>query len=180
MSMADPFAKPGGNFPSSLGGSFMGNPPMGSAPKQNKNQIITSLYKSILGRDPDPNALMYYISQPEIDENAVRKQMVESDEHKQILDEYKNIAGLKKEIEDLKVQVGLKEKGIKDKESEIEELNHILGHKTQEIAKVRSEVEEAKKDVVTSSKFTNTVSVVKVESLFDKIVKKLSGILRKS
>ncbi len=139
--MADIFQKP------QTAGNMFNNsnlPPIGGGlpPKVNKNQIITNLYKTVLGRDPDPNALMYYISQTEIDENVIRKQMVESEEHKKILEEYKKITALKKEIENLKKNIELTEKRVDDKQKEIKELDTILSHKSQEISRIREESQQ--------------------------------------
>lgn len=132
----------GGN--SNFGSLFNGanGAPGSNPPKQNKNQIITSLYRSVLGRDPDPNALMYYISQPEINEDVVRKQMLESEEHKKILEEYKGIPSLKKQIEDTKKGDEIEQKKLQDKQAEIDELNKILSHKSAEIHRLTMQLQE--------------------------------------
>lgn len=148
----------------------------GGNPKPNKNQIITALYRSVLGREPDSNALMYYISQPEINEDAVRKQMVESEEHKNIIEEYKKIGELKKQIEDLKSVDNAKEKTYKDKEIEIGELNKILKHKSEEISKLKEEIEKLRRPDLDNS-HTNPIKhdlpQSARESLFQKLLNKI-------
>jgi len=170
--MADPFSgfNTPMNKPPQMGG-FGPNPS-----KQNKNQIITNLYRTILGREPDPNALMYYISLPEINEDQIRKQMVESEEHKNILAEFKNITNLKKEIEDLKTQVQIKEQAANDKNSEIDQLNTILAHKSQEITKAKDALEEYKKSNGTQKRDSLSKEVAKVDTGIKRIIK---NILRK-
>lgn len=147
------------------GGAGFGN----QSPKQNKNQIVTNLYRSVLGREPDPNALMYYISQQEVDENAVRKQMVESEEHKNILEEFKKIAGLKKEIEHLKSDVAMEKKKTEDRQAEIAELNIILSHKSKEIASVKEELEKLSHEMKEQKLFGTTE--LKVDTGLRKLLK---------
>ena len=141
-------------------------------PKQNKNEIIKRLYSSILGRDPDPSALMYYISLPEINENDIRRQMVESEEHKKILDDFKSISKLKEEITLLKSESKQREKATDDKQFEIEELNKILSHKSREITKIRDEMKKMLDETLEKDKtmqYRNIAAAAHHSQIIDKI-----------
>lgn len=145
---------------------------MGMPPKQNKTAIINELYRSILGRDPDSSSLMYYLSLPEINEDEIRKQMIESAEHKKIISDFKSIKDLKKEIEDLKIDVEIALRSVKDKDTEIEGLNKILEQKSQEIRNVK---EEAMSKIKLKEKSNNSpiITKVKSDSGFKRIIKKI-------
>ena len=99
-----------------------------------KSDIIKKIYKDVLGRDPDSDALMYYISQPVIDENAIIKQMIESSEHADILKAARSIDMYKEEQKKLDQKILTFSATITEKDEMIKDLNHLIDCISKELA----------------------------------------------
>lgn len=160
-----------------------GLPPIGNPPKPANNQppgksrmdILNQLYSTVFGRAPDSNAVMYYMGLKEIDENKIRQQMVESAEHKKIIEDSKQLVKAQADLQQAKTQALLSDRQASDRKAELENLNKLLYQKNQEIIDLRQKLALIKKEA--GSPYTHNSShhgkgkQAPMDSFFTKLLK---------
>ncbi|MCX8035249.1 MAG: DUF4214 domain-containing protein [Candidatus Dojkabacteria bacterium] len=58
---------------------------------ESREEMVKRLYRTILGRDPDPNGLNYFLTSTYLTESQIAKMMYESTEHAEILKRAKDV-----------------------------------------------------------------------------------------
>lgn len=58
---------------------------------ESREEMVKRLYRTILGRDPDPNGLNYFLTNTYLTESQIAKMMYESTEHVEILKRAKDV-----------------------------------------------------------------------------------------
>ncbi len=163
-----------GNFKYPGFGGF-GNPPAANP----RVKIINDLYMSVFGRKPDGVSLNFYINQKDFDENVVRKQMIESTEHKNLIANREKVEELNQKVDELNGELKNINNIITDKNVEIEELNKLLNIKSGEISKIREELKGVIQNQKTEINELNEINA-KSASLVDKIKGLIKNLLGKS
>lgn len=112
---------------------------LNSIPAESRKDLITRLYKRILGREPDKYGLNYYLYHTQYSELDIAKDMYESKEHNEILDKAKDVRNMVirldftlKELREKKMNIAKLEtlnKSYKDllseKQSAINQVSHF-------------------------------------------------------
>jgi chromosome segregation ATPase len=100
--------------------------------------FIVKTFEKILGREPSSRELSYY-KYGETEEEKIREELLDGDEHKKILEDAKESTKLKKKIEILESEKERLANLINDKAIEYRELTSLLQNKNEEIKKLREE-----------------------------------------
>lgn len=136
----DPLDFPPSGFGNGMGGMNMTPPVNPQKPQVNRMELLNNLYRSVFGRTPDSNAVMYYMGLRDIDENQIRKQMVESGEHAKMIEDSQKLPALLKESQEIKEQSMVTQKTLDDKLKELENLNKLLYEKNQELIDIKQKL----------------------------------------
>ncbi len=122
----DDFSKGGANTP-----SF----PM-RKPTTKKSPLISKLYKLVLGRQPSSREMAYYKYSSAEKEDIIKK-LLESDEHKDILEKAEKYPELKEKNSKLESTVLKLKSRTKDRANEYTELKRLLDEKNEIIINLR-------------------------------------------
>lgn len=109
-------------------------------PQENRRDMIARLYKTILGREPDPNGVSYYLYNSHIREEQIAKDMYESTDHQEILQKakdvremilkteeaLKNMDDMSHELESLRTLRDSYERLLQEKSRIIQQLQNIV------------------------------------------------------
>ncbi len=110
-------------------------------PSGNREQQIRELYRTLLGREADPGGLNTYLNSP-LTIDDIKRSMVDSDEHKRLVDNAKEtvslrefISHLQNELNNLKMtmsslneEVAALRDTYRQKQAEVEDLKRQLTH----------------------------------------------------
>ena len=100
--------------------------------------FIVKIFSSILGREPSSRELSYY-KYGEMEEDVIRDELLNGDEHKKIIENARENLKLKRRIDILEDEKEKLENLINDKAVEYRELTALLQNKNDEIKKLREE-----------------------------------------
>ncbi|MDD3662130.1 MAG: hypothetical protein PHG63_03635 [Candidatus Dojkabacteria bacterium] len=124
-------------------GGFGQRPAQGSTQKrltpEERVQMIEKVYDEILCRKPDTRDINYY-KYSTLGEDQIRKQLITSAEHKDMMKKGREYADLKDRSEQLETRVRMLEGQIKDQLEEFKELSNLLREKNQLIAQCRNQL----------------------------------------
>jgi hypothetical protein len=124
----DDFSKGGGSSP-----SF----PM-RKPSSKKSPLVEKLYKLVLGRKPSSREMAYY-KYSSAEKEDILKKLLESDEHKEIIEKAEKYPELKEKNTKLKSTVLKLKSRAKDRADEYLELKKLLEEKNEAILSLRRE-----------------------------------------
>ncbi len=136
----------GGNYGNGFGAPY-GSPqgPAGQLPKrltpEERVQMIEKVYDEILGRKPDTRDINYY-KYSTLDEEQIKKQLLASAEHKELMRKGREYDKLKESVDQAQSRAKNFEVQIKDQFEEFKQLNLLLKEKNTYIQKLRAEKEK--------------------------------------
>ncbi len=119
--------------------SFTKGGVLGSSLKQSplgKSPLVKKLYKQILGREPSSREMAYY-KYTLAKKEDITKRLLESEEHKKILEKAQKYPELEETNSKLKSKVLKLESKIKDNEEEFKQLQSLLKEKNATIKELR-------------------------------------------
>lgn len=101
---------------------------------ETRRDMITRLYKIILGREPDNDGLNYYLYNTQIPEAQIASEMYESTDHQELLQRAQDVREMIKKLEDekkqsrdLQTKLANAEALIESYKQLIQKQNHLLG-----------------------------------------------------
>ncbi len=103
--------------------------------------MIESVYQEILGRKPDTRDINYY-KYSTLNEDQIKKQLLASAEHKDILSKGREFSKMKDHADQLETRVHMLEGQIKDQIEEFRELTSLLQEKNRHLHALRSELSQ--------------------------------------
>lgn len=106
-------------------------------PSIKKSPVVKKIYKKILGREPTSREMAYYKYSNAKKEDIVKK-LIESDEHKELIEKAKKYPELQKKQKKLKSTVLKLKSNAKDSSNEQGELKKLLEEKNQTIESLRA------------------------------------------
>jgi hypothetical protein len=104
---------------------------------QERVEMIKEIYKGILQREPSTRDINYY-KYSTLDENQIRKQLITSSEHKDLIKNGNQYKKLKEQTEQLQTRTKMLESQIQDQLDEFKELNILLKEKNHHIQDLRN------------------------------------------
>ncbi len=107
-------------------------------PSTKKSPLVKRLYKLVLGREPSSREMAYYKYSSAEKEDIVKK-LLESDEHKDILEKAEKYPELKEKNTKLKSTVLKLKSRAKDRANEYTELKRLLEEKNEIIVSLRED-----------------------------------------
>lgn len=107
-------------------------------PTENRRDMITRLYKTILGREPDTQGLNYYLFNINISEHQIAKDMYESVDHQDALSKARDIRQMLIKYDEMSQKVSGLELRLQNAESIAENYRLLLEQKTQTIQQLMS------------------------------------------
>lgn len=116
--------------------------------------FIVKTFVTILGREPSSRELSFY-KYGEMEEKDIIEELLEGEEHKNIVENSKKISSLNRKVEALENGKERLENLISDKAVEYRELGKLLQTKSEEIKKLR----EKEKNIYNQEKFVRNDSV---------------------
>lgn len=107
--------------------------------QEQRRDMITRLYRSILGREPDIAGLNYYLYNTHITEQQIAREMFESTEHADILAKAKDIREIIKRYEESIKKLAEMEHSLESLKVLNENYKSLLEQKTQIINQLRQQ-----------------------------------------
>lgn len=143
----DPFSGLGAGYGSQNPGfgtspgrqSQITQPPKRQTPEE-RVQMINKIYSEILGREPDTRDINYY-KYSTLNEDQIKKQLLTSAEHKDLIKKGREYDQLKNQTDQAKTQTKMLEGQIKDQIEEFKQLNILLKEKNSYIQQLREKTE---------------------------------------
>jgi hypothetical protein len=108
------------------------------ASQEPRRDMITRLYKQILGREPDTAGLNYYLFNTNITEAQISKEMYESTEHQSIVNRSKDVREMITKLEDYNRENSELKTKLQNAESLNANYKILLDQKTQIINSMKS------------------------------------------
>lgn len=105
-------------------------------PSVKMSPLVKKIYKQILGREPSSREMAYYKYSSAKKEDIIKK-LLESEEHKEILEKAKKYPELEKANSKLKSKVLKLQSKVKDNEQEFVQLRSLLEEKNATIKELR-------------------------------------------
>ena len=99
-------------------------------------QMIETVYDEILCRKPDTRDINYY-KYSTLNEDQIRKQLIASAEHKDMVKKGREYTKLKEHAEQLETRVKMLEGQLRDHVEEFRELSNLLQEKNRQIQQLR-------------------------------------------
>jgi hypothetical protein len=96
---------------------------------ETRRDMVTRLYKAILGREPDTAGLNYYLFNTSITEGQIAREMYESTEHQEVLTKAKDVRTMILKFEELNHKVGELEIKLQNSESIAKNYKSLLDQK---------------------------------------------------
>lgn len=112
-------------------------------PVETRRDMITRLYKRILGREPDNAGLNYYLFNTQIPEMQIAREMYESTEHKDILARSKDVREMVLKLEENNKKLSEIETKLGNAESLVQNYKILIDQKTQIINSLKGKLNEA-------------------------------------
>ena len=116
-------------------GTSFGSPP------ETRRDMISRLYKSILGREADNAGLNYYLFNTSIQEHQIAKDMYESTEHLQILTKAKDVREMVLKLEEYSKRVSELERKLKSSDELCQNYKSLLDQERQMFAALHNNPE---------------------------------------
>lgn len=108
-------------------------------PQESRKEMITRLYRTILGREPDVAGLNYYLYNTQIPEHQIAREMFESTEHADILEKVKDIRNILRASEESIRKVAELERSLENLKAINENYKILLEQKNQIINQLRQQ-----------------------------------------
>jgi Domain of unknown function (DUF4214) len=108
-----------------------------TAPIEPRTDMITRLYRTILGREPDQAGLNYYLFNTQIPELQIAREMIESTEHNDILAKARDIREMIKKTEEATKGMADMEFTLQSLQNLSESYKNLIDQKTQIINDLR-------------------------------------------
>lgn len=102
-------------------------------------KIIEKAFNDILCREPDTRDLNYY-KYSSMDEKAIREELLESDEHKKLLENGREYKKTKNLLEEAKSKINALEGQISDKEESLKQMEILLKEKNLHIEELKKKI----------------------------------------
>ncbi len=111
---------------------------MNSTSHKPRKDMITRLYRTILGRDPDTAGLNYYLYNTHISELQIARDMFESIEHNEMLMKSKDIREMIRKTEEANKRMNDMEYTLQSLQTLNENYKNLINQKTQSINELRA------------------------------------------
>lgn len=108
-------------------------------------KIIEKAFKDILCREPDTRDLNHY-KYSSATEEEIREELLDSKEHKTLIENGRDYQKLKNLLEDSNSQIRALERHIKDKEANLKDMDLLLKEKNLHIKELREKEEKLFED----------------------------------
>jgi hypothetical protein len=134
--------------PPSLGGGFGGfgapTPPRAGGnnfmmDREQRKEMIKTTYVKMLGREPTQSDLNYFLNNG-ISEQDLVKKIVDSQEHLDLVKAKQELADVKKQKDELEIEVTKLKATVTDSKSMLDSLNNLLVHKNRAISELEQSV----------------------------------------
>lgn len=104
-----------------------------------RREMLSKLYRQILGREPDMKGTSYYLyTNHSATEDQIRKEMTESTEHLDLVKNAHKADQSEKRVHDLEEEVSIARSTIEAKDNEIANLQKLLTLKNDELYRAKS------------------------------------------
>lgn len=103
-------------------------------------KIIERAYSEVLGRDPDTRDLSFY-KYSSATEETIRAELLESDEHKALISDGRELKKVKNLLENAKSKIRTLESEISAQQESFKELQNLLKEKNLHIEKLKKDIE---------------------------------------
>lgn len=113
-------------------------PQQGFTPAEPRRDMITRLYRSILGREPDQAGLNYYLFNTNIPETQIAKEMYESTEHQDIIGRSKDVREMVTKLDEYNRESSELKTKLQNAESLNTNYKILLDQKTQIINSMKA------------------------------------------
>lgn len=107
-------------------------------PPESRRDMITRLYRQLLGRDPDTAGLNYYLFNSNITEAQIVREMYESTEHQSLINRSKDVREMIQKLEDYSRENNELKTKLLNSESLTANYKILLDQKTQMINSLKS------------------------------------------
>ncbi len=104
-------------------------------------KIIEKAYSEILGRQPDTRDLSFY-KYSSANEETIRAELLESDEHKALISDGRELKKVKNLLENAKSKIRTLESEISAQEESFKEMQKLLKEKNLHIEKLKKDIED--------------------------------------
>jgi len=105
-----------------------------------RTPIIEKIYLQVLNRKPSSRELSYY-KYSMVDEDEIRNKLLDSDEHKKLLEDARELPGVKDQLKNSELAVRKGTQKVQDLELQIQEDSVLLNERNRVIADLRSELQ---------------------------------------
>lgn len=118
----------------------------GSSPRRSlggsteRTQMIEKIYKQVLGRKPTSREISYY-KYSTSDEEEIKTKLLKSDEHKEILKDYKDLPNVKESLKESELELKKKSQKLEDIGKEIIELQKLITSQKEELSELRDQLQ---------------------------------------
>ncbi len=102
-------------------------------------KIIEKAFNDILCREPDTRDLNYY-KYSSMDENAIREELLEGEEHKKLIENGREYKKTKNLLEEAKSKINSLEREISDKEESLKQMETLLKEKNLHIEDLKKKI----------------------------------------
>ncbi len=109
------------------------------SPKE-RVKIIEKAFNDILCREPDTRDLNYY-KYSSMDEKTIRAELLESDEHKKLIQDGREYKKTKNLLEEAKSKINALEGKISDKEESLKQMEILLKEKNLHIEELKKKID---------------------------------------
>lgn len=115
-------------------------------PQNNREQQIRELYRTVLGREADPGGLNTYLNSPLTIED-IKLSMIDSDEHKRIVDQSHRASDLENEVSNLRNTINSLQNEANNLKMTLSSLNEQVDALKQTYTQKLAEVEDLKRQL---------------------------------
>jgi hypothetical protein len=116
-----------------------GYTPTNAAPPETRRDMITRLYRRILGREPDAAGLNYYLFNTQIPELQIAREMYESTEHQDNLKKARDVRDMVKKLAENDARLKEIEVKLQNADSLAKNYKLLVDQKTQIINELRAQ-----------------------------------------
>lgn len=102
-------------------------------------KMIEKAFNDILCREPDTRDLNYY-KYSSMDENAIREELLEGQEHKKLIEDGREYKKTKNLLQDAKSKINSLEREISDKEESFRQMETLLKEKNLHIEDLKKKI----------------------------------------
>jgi len=127
--------------------------------QESRKDMISRLYRFILGREPDIAGLNYYLYNTQLSEAQISKEMYESTEHADLVSKAKDIREMVKVTEDATKKMKDMEYNLQSLQVLNDNYKSLLEQKTQIINQMRQQIQPGNEYQITEPNFRQTSKV---------------------